>query len=222
MQEGVTSEASANPQKHDTSHENFAALRKKLESLEQQRLKDQKILEEERKRREEFENRLRSLSGVKDESDEDEYSYVSKKELKSFIQSQQEALERKIQEATEKEAYQRKNESFFESHPDFSEVVNEENMNKLEKYDPHFASILALVPDKIQQLKAAYGKVKEMQEKTAPKKSNAPHPYIAASPFGQGATTSVMGSDSMNDPNRRMEARKLLEQMKSSFSRSGA
>ena len=206
--------------KTDTSAENFAVLRKKLEKLEQVAQEEKRAREDETQRRLELENRLKSLSGVTDPVDEDEYNFISKKEFKSALEQEKEALRRSLKEDLEKESYQRKNDQFLNAHPDFHAVVTEENIKKLEQYDPYFASILSSVPDKVAQLKAAYGKVKEMQEKTAPKKASA-HPYTTVSPFGMGGVPTLTGHESMNDPDARMAARKRLNEMKKGFN-SGA
>jgi hypothetical protein len=209
--------------KADTAKENFEVLRKKLEKLEAANAKAIKDVEEERKYRENLEGKLKSLSGVNEKEEEEDYSYISRKDFKSTLAQEKEDMKKSIREELEKEAFQRRNDMFFQAHPDFNSVVTDENVSKLEKYDPHFAAVLKIAPDKLTQLTSVYGKVKEMQEReqqASTRKSATPHPYIAASPFGVGSVSNaptISTQERMKDPQSRMEARKLLEQYKSGF-----
>lgn len=220
-QEGVNIEAVANPQRSDTTSENFATLRKKLERLEQEKQALAEEIKRDREEREqEWERRVKALSGVKDEENsyEDE-SYISKKELKNFLKKYEEHHEKKLQELEQKQLAEIKNQTFMSQATDFYDVVTEENVKKLEESDPYFAKVLKSVHDKNLKLEVVYGKLKEMQQKTQKAETaKGPHPYVAASPFGQsGYATTSSGVERMTDPKAREEARQLFNDIKRGF-----
>lgn len=208
-EEGVTSEASANPQKGRPAEDNLRAMAKKLEALEADKAKMAERLQE-------YDSRFKAFAGHSEPEDEEDFTFLSKKEFKNSSLKERENLKKEILEEIQKESHARKQEMFFHDHPDFHSVVNEENIKKLEEYDPNFASVLSMVPDKLAQYKAAYGKVKEMQEKSV-KKSSAPHPYATVSPFGVGSTPVMQETSSWNEKSVQSAARKRLEDMKRGF-----
>lgn len=127
----------------------------------------QKLLEDERKARQEAERLLqektqKSASVEENESDEEDEPYVDHKRLARKFSKFEEQLEKKIEKRAEEKARsiyeEEKKQQWLSNNPDFYEVMN--LADKFAEKDPELAETILKMPDTFERYKLVYKNIK--------------------------------------------------------------
>lgn len=157
--------------KQDDREINFAALRKKTEALEQELAKRDEVLRRQEQALSEMQNRFNPTRDEFDSLPDDEL--LDKAKFKRLIEKERSTLRKEAEEIArqtymkiDSENYQQK---LYQSFPDYDQVVNSANAEKLQEKDPEFMSLLAEVKDEYKRREMAYKKMKKLAQEAAPK-----------------------------------------------------
>lgn len=152
--------------KRNDAEVNFAALRKKTEALEaqlqqseQERLQQRQMLEQMQSRFQPAQDEFDSLPG-------DEL--IDKAKLQRIRERDRENFRKEAETVARQTYAQLDNENFAKrlkyAYPDYDQVVNESNAEKLQEQDPEFMSLLAHVKDEFERREMAYKKMKKLAQ----------------------------------------------------------
>lgn len=152
---------------------NFERLRKKTEALESELQKRDEMLRAQQQTLSQLESRFAPQD--RDEIDllPDE-ELIDKAKFKRLIEKERTNL-RKEAESIARQTYQKiDNENYqnklYQAFPDYDQVVNASNAEKLQDKDPEFVALLAEVKDEYKRREMAYKKMKKIaQTEQAPK-----------------------------------------------------
>jgi len=162
---GVVSQGANQAQaKQDDREVNFAALRKKTEALEAQLQEKEQLFQKQQAMLEQMQAKLQPTLDEFDALPNDEL--IDKARLQRIREKDRENF-RKEAEAVARQTYaQLDNENFAQklkfAYPDYDEVVNSANAEKLQEKDPEFMSLLAEVKDEFKRREMAYKKMKKL------------------------------------------------------------
>ena len=194
--------ATSEETKASSKEYNFAQLRKAREQAEygleqerQQRLKAEAELETLRKSR-------ASIPEGEDDDFDDSEPYIDKKSLKKHLkrakqENRQEIVqdvEQRVQKAVEEERKRNEELRMKFEYPDFNEILNEENAQKLMDKRPQLAQKILRIPDEQLRKELAYQAIKELNihKKEEPKSNvqdqiNKNQKPLYYTPSGMGA-----------------------------------
>lgn len=151
---------------------NFEKLRKKTEALETELQKRDAMLNQQQEALNQLQARFQPQDRDELDSLPDE-ELIDKAKFKRLIEKERANL-RKEAEDIARQTYQKiDNENFAArlktAFPDYDQVVNSENAEKLQANDPEFVSLLAEVKDEYKRREMAYKKMKKLQVEEKPK-----------------------------------------------------
>lgn len=151
---------------------NFAALRKKTESLEAQLHESEQERLQQRQLLEQMQARFQPAQDEFDSLPADEL--IDKAKLQRIREKDRENYRKEAAQVARETYAQFDNENFANklrfAYPDYDQVVNESNAEKLQAQDPEFMSLLAEVKDDFKRREMAYKKMKKIsQGKEEPK-----------------------------------------------------
>lgn len=145
----------------------FENLRKKTEALEQELQKRDSLLQQQQQALSQLESRF----APKDRDDFDSLpddELIDKAKFKRLIEKERSSMRKEAEEVArqtyqkiDSENYQQK---LYHSFPDYDQVVNAENAEKLQEKDPIFMKALAKVSDNYERREMAYLKMKSMAQ----------------------------------------------------------
>lgn len=160
--------ASADNQTNQTAQQgHFEKLRRKTEALEQELQKRDAMLQQQQ----EALNQLQSRFAPQDRDDFDsmpgdelidkaKMQRIREKDRESY-RKEAEAIARQTYAKIDNENYQQK---LYQAFPDYDQVVNAANAEKLQEKDPEFVSLLGEVKDEYKRREMAYKKMKKIAQ----------------------------------------------------------
>jgi hypothetical protein len=144
---------------------NFAALRKKTEALEQELQKRDALLNQQQQALNQLQSRFApqdrdELDALPDDEllDKAKFKRLIEKE-RSNMRKEAEEVARQTYQKLDSENYQQK---LYSAFPDYDQIVNSSNAEKLQAKDPEFMSLLAEVKDEYKRREMAYKKMKKI------------------------------------------------------------
>ena len=160
--------ASADTQTNQTAQQgHFEKLRRKTEALEQELHQSRQESAQSRQMLVEFQSRFAP-------QDRDEYDALPSEELidkaklqrirekdRESYRKEAEAIARQTYAKIDNENYQQK---LYQAFPDYDQVVNAANAEKLQEKDPEFVSLLGEVKDEYKRREMAYKKMKKIAQ----------------------------------------------------------
>ena len=179
---------------------NFASLRKKTEALEQELQKRDAMLNQQQQAINQMQARFNpqdrdELDSLPDDEllDKAKFKRLIERE-RSSMRKEAEEVARQTYQKIDSENYQQK---LYSAFPDYDQVVNSSNAEKLQEKDPEFMSLLAEVKDEYKRREMAYKKMKKLaqsEEKPKVKAQDVVNENRQAassyySPGGQGPTS---------------------------------
>lgn len=151
---------------------NFAALRKKTEALEQELQKRDALLNQQQQALNQLQSRFAPSDRDELDSLPDE-ELIDKAKFKRLIEKERQNLRKEAEDVArqtyqklDSENYQQK---LYSAFPDYDQIVNSANAEKLQEKDPEFMSLLAEVKDEYKRREMAYKKMKKLAAEAAPK-----------------------------------------------------
>lgn len=170
---GAVDQGASQAQERKSDQEvNFAALRKKTEALEAQLQERDQRMQQQQAVIEQMQARFQPAHDEFDALPSDELipkamlQKVREKDRQSFLKEAEEVA---------RQTYQKLDSENFANklkfaYPDYDQVVNTANAEKLQEQDPEFMSLLAEVKDDFKRRELAYKRMKKITEvKEAPK-----------------------------------------------------
>lgn len=221
----VNQSATQSEQKQDSREANFAALRKKTEVLEAKLQEREQAFLQQQEMLHQMHQRLNpnvdEFEALPDEE------LIDKAKLRKIRERDRESY-RKEAEMVARETYAKlENENFAVrlkyAYPDYDQVVNSTNAEKLQEQDPEFMSLLGEVKDEFKRRELAYKRMKKLEAKPSVKAQAVveENRKIAASSFtpaGQGPMSNPYGFEfDVRNPDARRQA---YERIKSAQKRS--
>lgn len=166
VNEPVVEQATSQSEEQSHQQKNFAALRKKTEALEAQLQERDQQFQKQNQLLEQMQSRLQPDRDEFDDLPSDEL--IDKAKLQRIREKDRENF-RKEAEAVARQTYaQLDNENFATklkyAYPDYDEVVNTANAEKLQEKDPEFMSLLAEVKDDFKRRELAYKRMKKLEK----------------------------------------------------------
>lgn len=223
--EVVDQRANQSEQRQDSREANFAALRKKTEALEaalqekeQRMLQQQQMLEQMHQR---LNPQVDEFESLPDEE------LIDKAKLRKIRERDRESF-RKEAEQVARETYAKlENENFATrlkyAYPDYDQVVNSANAEKLQEQDPEFMSLLGEVKDEFKRRELAYKRMKKLEAKPIVRaqevvEENRKIAAASYTPSGQGPMTNPYAFEfDVRNPQARKQA---FERLKAAQKRS--
>ena len=165
--ESVNQEANDTQERHKSEQAvRFENLRKKTEALEAQlQQRDQQFQKQ---------NQLIEQMQARIQPDRDEFDslaadeLIDKQKLQRIREKDRESYRKEAQQVARETYAQLDNENFATklkyAYPDYDEVVNSANAEKLQEKDPEFMSLLAEVKDDFKRREMAYKKMKKLAQ----------------------------------------------------------
>lgn len=205
MTEGVKEQVIAEPEVKKESQAEISARDTNFRRLENQR--DE---ERERRIRAEMEAQLlkQRMDQIEKQLQQPEIDpldgveeYVDPKRLKAVLEKQRTALNKEAEEIAERKVRELRDQEYKQNHlsrlrsefRDYDDVMNENNIAKLEQTNPVFLKAVLQVQDDYERKKLAYEYLKQSQPKVDPKPSikeqveeNLKNPYHIPSGSGHG------------------------------------
>lgn len=163
----------AQEQQRNDREVNFERLRKKTEVLEVELQKRDALLNQQQQALTQLQSRFQPQDRDELDSMPDE-ELIDKARFKRMIEKERlnlrkeaEEIARQTYQKIDSENYQHK---LYSAFPDYDQVVNSTNAEKLQEKDPEFMSLLAEVKDEYKRREMAYKKMKKLsQEDERPK-----------------------------------------------------
>jgi len=163
---GVVDQATTQAQGAQGDREiNFEKLRRKTEALEQELQKRDALLNQQQQALNQLQSRFApqdrdELDSLPDEEliDKAKFKRLIEKE-RSSMRKEAEDVARQTYQKLDSENYQQK---LYSAFPDYDQVVNTSNAEKLQAKDPEFMSLLAEVKDEYKGREMAYKKMKKL------------------------------------------------------------
>lgn len=180
---------------------NFAALRKKTEALEAQL---QQSEQERLQQRQLLEQMQAKLQPDRDEFDAlPDEELIDKAKLKRIREKDREKLLKEAEQVA-RQTYQKLDSENFAyklkmAYPDYDQVVNEANAEKLQEKDPLFMKALAKVSDEFERREMAYQKMKELSRQEEKPKVKA-QDVVEENRKAAGNFFTPSGQGPMNNP----------------------
>lgn len=146
-----------------------AANNEKEINLQKQRLMYEKMLENERKAREEAERKAQELLQkkapvIEEDDDDDDEPYVDRrklqKKLNQFGQQTMKQTQSEIQKAVQEALYQERQQNWIKNNKDFYDVM--QHADKLAAHDPELAETILEMPDGFERQKLVYKNIKAL------------------------------------------------------------
>lgn len=152
--------------KQDDREVNFAALRKKNESLEAQLQEQGQMVQKQQQMIEQMQVRSNPDRDEFDSLPDDEL--IDKAKMKRIREKDREHFLKEAEQVARKTYEKIDSENFASklkyAYPDYDEVVNAANAEKLQEKDPEFMSLLAEVKDDFKRREMAYKKMKKLAQ----------------------------------------------------------
>jgi hypothetical protein len=156
----------AQEQRKSDQEINFAALRKKTEALEAELQKRDQMMQQQHQMIQQLQNRFPDQRDELDSLPDDEL--LDKAKFKRLIEKERSSMRKEAEEVArqtyqkiDSENYQHK---LYSAFPDYDQVVNNANAEKLQEKDPEFMSLLAEVKDEYKRREMAYKKMKKLAQ----------------------------------------------------------
>lgn len=151
---------------------NFERLRKKTEALENELQKRDVMLQQQQQALNNLQSRFEprdrdEIDSLPDEEliDKAKFKRLIDKE-RSSMRKEAEDIARQTYQKIDNENYQQK---LYSAFPDYDQVVNSTNAEKLQEKDPEFVSLLGEVKDEYKRREMAYKKMKKIAQEDKPK-----------------------------------------------------
>lgn len=168
----VVASADTNNSAQTAQQGHFEKLRRKTEALEQELQKRDAMLNQQQQALNDLQSRFAP-------SDRDEYDALPSEELidkaklqrirekdRESFRKEAETIARQTYAKIDNENYQQK---LYSAFPDYDQVVNASNAEKLQEKDPEFVALLGEVKDDYKRREMAYKKMKKLANEAAPK-----------------------------------------------------
>jgi len=160
--------ASADNQTNQTAQQgHFEKLRRKTEALEQELQKRDAMLQQQQEALNQLQSRFAPQDRDEFESmpgdeliDKAKMERIRAKDRESY-RKEAEAIARQTYAKIDNENYQQK---LYSAFPDYDQVVNAANAEKLQEKDPEFVSLLGEVKDEYKRREMAYKKMKKIAQ----------------------------------------------------------
>lgn len=209
---------------------NFEKLRRKTEALEQELQKRDEMMRAQQQTLQDMQARFGSPQRDEFDSLPDE-ELIDKAKFKRLIDKERSTMRKEAEEIArqtyqkiDSENYQQK---LYSAFPDYDQVVNSSNAEKLQEKDPEFMSLLAEVKDEYKRREMAYKKMKKLAQADEKPKVKAQdivneNRQTASSyftPSGQGPTANPYGFefDVRNSESRTKAYERLKSAQKRAF-----
>jgi hypothetical protein len=171
---GIVNQSANQPQEARKSDQeiNFANLRKKTEALEAQLQEKEQMMQRQQQMLDQMQSRFQPPADEFDSLADDDF--IDKAKLKRIREKDREAFLKEAEQVA-RQTYQKIDSENFANklkfaYPDYEEVVNQSNAEKLQEKDPLFMKALAKVTDEFERREMAYLKMKELgKQQEAPK-----------------------------------------------------
>jgi hypothetical protein len=174
VNEPVVEQAASQSKESEQSSQqkNFAALRKKTEALENQLQESQQLSQRQQAMLDQMQARFQPAQDEFDSLPNDEL--IDKAKLQRIREKDRENFRKEAEQVARQTYAQLDNENFAQklkyAYPDYDQVVNSANAEKLQEKDPEFMSLLAEVKDEFKRREMAYKKMKKLaSEEEKPK-----------------------------------------------------
>jgi hypothetical protein len=218
----VNQETKQTQERKDDREVNFERLRKKTEALEAELQKRDAVLQQQQQALVEMQSRF--MPSNRDEIDslpDDEL--IDKAKFKRLIEKERSSMRKEAEEVA-RQTYQKiDNENYqhklYQAFPDYDQVVNSANAEKLQEKDPEFMSLLAEVKDEYKRREMAYKKMKKISQEERPQvkaqeviDENRKASGSFYSPGGQGPSTNPYAFEfNVRSPEARTKAYERLK-----------
>lgn len=165
---GIVSQSASQTQevKRDDREINFAALRKKNEALEAKLHENEQLFHKQQQVIDQMQARFQPPQDEFDALPDEEL--IDKAKLKRIREKDRENFRKEAAEVARQTYAQLDNENFASklkfAYPDYDEVVNTANAEKLQEKDPEFMSLLAEVKDEFKRREMAYKRMKRLAQ----------------------------------------------------------
>lgn len=143
----------------------FENLRKKTEALEQEIQKRDSMLQQQQQALNQLQSRFAPVERDEIETLQDD-ELIDKAKFKRLIDKERSTMRKEAEEIArqtyqkiDSENYQHK---LYAAFPDYDQVVNSTNAEKLQENDPEFMALLAEVKDEYKRREMAYKKMKKL------------------------------------------------------------
>jgi hypothetical protein len=146
---------------------NFERLRKKTESLEAQLQEKEQLFQRQQAMLDQMQQRLQpSVNELDSLADDD---IIDKAKLNRIRESDRQQFLKEAEQVA-RQTYEKLDSENFATklkyaYPDYDQVVNSANAEKLQEQDPEFMSLLAEVKDEFKRRELAYKRMKKLEDK---------------------------------------------------------
>jgi hypothetical protein len=165
--ESVNQEATDTQERHKSEQAvRFENLRKKTEALEAQLQERDQQFQKQKQLMEQMQTRIQPARDEFDDLPSDEL--IDKAKLQKIRERDRENFRKEAAEVARQTYAQMDNDNFATklkyAYPDYDEIVNTANAEKLQEKDPEFMSLLAEVKDDFKRREMAYKKMKKLAQ----------------------------------------------------------
>jgi hypothetical protein len=218
----VVASADSKSDSQSAQQGHFEKLRKKTEALEQELQKRDAMLNQQQQAINQMQARFApqerdELDSLPDDEllDKAKFKRLIERE-RSNMRKEAEEVARQTYQKIDSENYQQK---LYSAFPDYDQVVNSANAERLQEKDPEFMSLLAEVKDEYKRREMAYKKMKKLAAEEKPKvraqdvvNENRQAAGAFYTPSGQGPTSNPYGFEfDVRSPEARKAAYQRLK-----------
>jgi hypothetical protein len=187
--------------KQDDREVNFAALRKKTEALEADLQESKQVISKQNQMLEQMQARFQPARDEFDALPDEEL--IDKAKLKRIREKDREEFRKEAQQVARETYAQIDSENFASklkaAYPDYDQVVNQANAERLQEKEPGFMRLLAREKDEFIRREEAYKKMKELAQAVEPPKVKA-QDVVEENRKAAGNFFTPSGHGPMNNP----------------------
>lgn len=199
-----TSQTQESVKQNSDKELNFRKLEKKAEALEQALYERDEMLKKQQSVLEQMQSRL---SPDRDEFDSlPNEELIDKARFMRVLEKERERFKKEAEEVARQTYRQIDSENYVQrlqsKYPDYDQVVNASNAEKLQESDPDFVAVLGEVKDEFKRREMAYKRIQKVLSEEKPKakaqdvvNENRQQAANFFTPHGQGPMTNQYGFD---------------------------